>query len=109
MKKITKLFKALSDANRLKILGLLLKKKEVCVCELQQVLKVAQPTVSKHLKILEEAGFVDSRREGSWMIYFVPEDLEEKNRQLLDLVAFWLQDLSELKDLISTLPNLREK
>lgn len=109
MKKITKLFKALSDANRLKILGLLLRKKEVCVCELQQVLKVAQPTVSKHLKILEEAGFVDSRREGSWMIYFLLEEMEEKNRQLLSLIAGWLQDLPELKDLVSALPSLREK
>ncbi|KUJ95117.1 MAG: hypothetical protein PWR24_194 [Desulfonauticus sp.] len=109
MKKIVKIFKAVSDANRLKILGLLLKKKEVCVCEFQQVLEVAQPTVSKHLKILEEAGFIESRRQGSWMIYFLPLEMEAKNKQLVDLLARWLEEEKEIQDLAKLLPNLREK
>jgi ArsR family transcriptional regulator len=39
------------------------------VCEIQSVLKIAQPTVSKHLKILEEAGLVAHKKEGLWVVY----------------------------------------
>ena len=59
MKSFVKVMKALSDPNRVKIIKLL-QLKYMCVCELQGALKLAQPTVSKHLKILEEAGLVDS-------------------------------------------------
>ena len=51
----------------------LLQQKTMCVCELQGVLGLAQPTVSKHLKILEEAGLVDYRKDGLWVNYFVTD------------------------------------
>ena len=63
MKPFIKIMKALSDPNRVKIIKLLQQKK-MCVCELQAVLKLAQPTVSKHLKILEEAGLADFQKDG---------------------------------------------
>ena len=55
MKSFLKVMKALSDPNRVKIIKLL-QQKMMCVCELRGALQIAQPTVSKHLKILEEAG-----------------------------------------------------
>ena len=55
MKKFIKVMKALSDPNRVKMVKLL-QHKEMCVCEIQAALGLAQSTVSKHLKILEEAG-----------------------------------------------------
>ena len=41
----------------------------MCVCELQAALGIAQPTVSSHLKVLEEAGLVESAKEGQWVNY----------------------------------------
>ena len=72
MKSFVKVMKALSDPNRVKIIKLL-QQKSMCVCELQAALKLAQPTVSKHLKILEEAGLVDYRKEGLWVNYFLTD------------------------------------
>lgn len=58
--------KALSDPNRVKILKML-GRKELCVCEIRAVLGLAQPTVSRHLKVLEAAGLVKSSKNGLWV------------------------------------------
>ena len=68
MKKAGKLFKALSDETRLRILKML-EARPLCVCEIQHVLKGSQPNVSHHLKTLYEAGLVDSKRDGLWIAY----------------------------------------
>jgi ArsR family transcriptional regulator len=62
------LFKALSDPTRLRLLSLLADG-AVCVCHLGEVLKLAQPTVSRHLAYLKRAGLVTARRDGKWMHY----------------------------------------
>ena len=63
-----RLFQALGDATRLRILGLLLTG-EVCVCDIHDSLKISQPKASRHLAYLKRAGLVDVRREGLWMYY----------------------------------------
>ena len=68
MKGFLKVTKALSDPNRVKIIKML-QQRALCVCEIQAALKLAQPTVSKHLKQLEEAGLVDSQKDGLWVNY----------------------------------------
>ena len=45
----------------------------MCVCELQGALQIAQPSVSKHLKLLGEAGLVDYKKEGLWVNYYLAE------------------------------------
>jgi ArsR family transcriptional regulator len=65
--------KALSDPNRLKIMKIL-EVKELCVCEITEVLGLAQSTVSKHLKILEDADLVDSWKNGAWVNYKLAEN-----------------------------------
>ena len=65
MNNFTDAMKALTDANRVKIVKLL-QHRTMCVCELQGVLGLAQPTVSNHLKIIEEAGMVASTKDGLW-------------------------------------------
>ena len=62
------LFKALADTTRLRILGLLLIG-EVCVCDIHESLKIAQPKASRHLAYLRKAGLVETRREGLWIHY----------------------------------------
>src|SRR5260221_11219537 len=63
-----RLFKALADATRLRILGLLLTG-EVCVCHIHESPKIRQPKASRHLAYLRRAGLVEARRDGLWMHY----------------------------------------
>jgi ArsR family transcriptional regulator len=70
-------FKALADPARVAIVNRLAAADEVCVCNLVAALDLAQPTVSHHLKVLREAGLVDSTRRGTWAYYrLVPGALE---------------------------------
>jgi ArsR family transcriptional regulator len=64
----SRLFKALGDETRLRILALL-SHGELCVCHLEDALKISQPKVSRHLGILRMSGVVECRREGSWVYY----------------------------------------
>jgi ArsR family transcriptional regulator len=75
----SKIFKALSDPTRLKIIELL-EKKEICACEFVPLTKKAQPTVSQHLRVLENANIIKSRREGKMVIYSVV------NKKIFDLI-----------------------
>ena len=76
--------KALGDPIRLQLVDVLRKHAgKVCVCELTPLFDVGQPTVSHHLKVLREAGVVDSERRGLWAYYYVvPDALKELTRWL---------------------------
>ena len=80
-----KLIKALADENRLSILELL-QDGEKCGCVLLEELHITQPTLSHHMKILCDAGIVDSCKDGKWMHYSL--SLEGRKR-LLDLVQHY--------------------
>jgi ArsR family transcriptional regulator len=70
-------FKALSDPTRVAIVNRLAAADEVCVCDLNSAFALSQPTISHHLKILREAGLVESSRRGTWAYYrLVPEAVE---------------------------------
>ena len=67
-------FKALADPTRVAIINSLSAVEEVCVCNLTETFDLSQPTISHHLKILREAGLVESSRRGTWAYYrLVPE------------------------------------
>lgn len=70
---LAKAFKALSDPVRLRLLSLIASHEggEACVCDLTGPFDVSQPTISHHLKVLREAGLVDSERRGTWVYYWV--------------------------------------
>lgn len=63
-----RLFKALGDEVRLKLLHLV-RDQEVCVCDLVSILNMAQGTLSHHLLVLQQAGLVTSRKQGRWNYY----------------------------------------
>jgi ArsR family transcriptional regulator len=65
---LTRLFRALGDETRLRIVALL-SHGELCVCHIESALDLNQSTASRHLGILRTAGVVDGRREGTWMYY----------------------------------------
>ncbi|AKP74452.2 ArsR family transcriptional regulator [Piscirickettsia salmonis] len=67
-KKLSKILKAFSDENRRLILWFL-QKRELCVCELEQLLPISQSTISNHLRMLSDLDLVDSYKEGRWVIY----------------------------------------
>lgn len=67
-------FKALADPTRVAIVNHLSAADEVCVCSLVDAFDLSQPTISHHLKLLREAGLVESTRRGTWAYYrLVPE------------------------------------
>ncbi len=109
MKDFIKVMKALSDPNRVKILKLL-QQKTMCVCELQGALKIAQPSVSKHLKLLEEAGLVDYKKEGLWVNYYLADGKASPYAaSLLGNLKHWLEDDPEISDLVGVVPFLNRE
>jgi ArsR family transcriptional regulator len=73
--RIATVAKALGDPIRLQLVDVLKRHAgKVCVCELTPLFDVGQPTVSHHLKVLRDAGIVDSERRGLWAYYYVVPD-----------------------------------
>lgn len=68
MRDLMAVLKALADENRVRILGAV-HHRELCVCQIVELLGLAQSTVSKHVSILHQARLVASRKEGRWMYY----------------------------------------
>ncbi|MPV49943.1 MULTISPECIES: helix-turn-helix transcriptional regulator [unclassified Pseudactinotalea] len=76
---LARLFKALGDPSRLRLLSLIAAHEggRACVCDLTEPLGLSQPTVSHHLRVLREAGLVTSERRGTWVHYsLVPAALD---------------------------------
>jgi len=82
MQDLIKAMKALSDETRLRILNVLLER-ECCVCEVMQALDISQSRASRNLGIIEEAGFLKARRDGTWVLYAV--DWQTANRYAVPL------------------------
>ena len=102
MKDFIRVMKALSDPNRVKILKLLQHRPGMCVCEIQALLEIAQPTVSKHLKALEDAGLVDYRKDGLWVNYSLADGTGSPYaaRMLRELRA-WLAEDPKISALVA--------
>ena len=88
----TKLFKSLSDSNRLRILKML-QIKPLCVCEITDVLQLATSTVSKHLSILKETGFIIEEKDGKWVNYMInPQPHDPRISSIISTLDFWIAD-----------------
>jgi ArsR family transcriptional regulator len=103
MKQVLKIFGALSDPTRLRVVLLLLEG-DLCVCELEFVLKMSQSRISHQLRILRDAGLVVDRREGQWMVYSIPAPMKARLRRALD--ALGLPELTEAAEIASDRVNL---
>lgn len=93
---LLKLSKIFSDTNRLKIITLILRDKELCVCEICDTLDLSQPLVSRHLKQMKEANVLTAKKEKKWVIY----SLTSTPHPLLKTL------LKELQKEVHTLPKL---
>ena len=69
MQRLIELSKIFSDKNRAKIVLLILRDKEVCVCEICDTLDLSQPLVSRHLKQMKEAKILEARKDKKWVNY----------------------------------------
>ena len=72
LRRAAEVFRVLSDFENLRIL-MLLKKREMCVCELMVALNMKQPAVSYHLRLLREKGLIKSIRRGKWIFYSIAD------------------------------------
>lgn len=88
----TAVFKALSDPNRLRILKAL-QARVLCVCEIRELLGLANSTVSQHLSILKEAGFILEEKEGKWVNYRIhPRPTDPRISSILSSLDYWIGD-----------------
>lgn len=106
MKQLIRVMKALADPNRVRIMKML-EQREMCVCEICATLSIAQPTVSSHLRILEDAELVTSRKEGLWVNYRLDEApgsiyARDMQRQL----ASWLNAEAGVVEILGQLPSI---
>lgn len=92
------LFRAFADRTRVRILSLLSRWPELCVCDLIAVLKVPQAKVSRHLAYLRRAGLVRARKDGFWCHYSLLPARSGFHRQLLDCLASCFGEVPELLD-----------
>ena len=106
MRELIQVLKAVADKNRIRIIKML-EKKKMCVCELAAVLEITQPSVSKHLKILNDAGIIKDERNGKWVDYSLcTEKINKYAFVIQDTIKNWLnndfiikRDLQETKNL----------
>jgi ArsR family transcriptional regulator len=83
---LTRLFRALGDETRLRIVALL-SHGELCVCHIETALDLNQSTASRHLGILRTAGVVDCRREGTWVYYRLTDQEHATVAKALDVLT----------------------
>lgn len=106
MNTLIAMLKALSDKNRLRIVAALLQRRELCACQLTELLGVAGATASTHLAQLQNCGLLQSRKEGRWVFYRLSRDVPHNfpmdwlKESLLQTEAIHL-DMDELTAILS--------
>ncbi len=105
--------RALSDQNRVRTLTAL-KGRELCVCQIIELLELAPSTVSKHMSILANARLVEGRQEGRWRYYHLAgDDAPDEVREAIAWVSKSLsktskiqQDAKRLKEILKINPEV---
>ena len=91
MKRLERIFKALSDETRLKILGLVIRNGHMCVCEVERILQITQSKASRHLRYLRDAGLLEDSREGAIVNYGLPDSPGAESAEVLAFLEPLLQ------------------
>jgi ArsR family transcriptional regulator len=104
LRPLSRVFRALGDETRLRIVALLAHG-ELCVCHVEQALDLTQPNASRQLGILKTAGVVESRRDGTWVYYRIAEQEHAAVQQVLGLLT---ESLSTRRALKTDLVRLRK-
>jgi len=88
---------ALNDETRLTILRFIDENGAVCVCDIEASFGMIQSRISRHLKILKEAGFLRVERKGRWAYYSIRSPLDAFRQNVLKEVSYLDMDLPEFK------------
>ncbi len=100
------IFKAIAEINRVRILLMLLKK-SLCVCELTEILQLSTSTVSKHLSILKNTGFISYEKEGKWINYKIVDNIQDDIiKNILDNLPKWFENDEIIKKDIETIKKI---
>ena len=92
LRNLTKTLKALSDEGRLRIISLLSKKKDLCVCEIKELIGLSQSTISSHLKKLENSGLITYSKDGKWINYNINPNLDSDIKKLVKNINTMLKN-----------------
>ncbi|MBU1927797.1 metalloregulator ArsR/SmtB family transcription factor [bacterium] len=93
---------ALNDETRVLLLRFLDEHGEMCVCDLQTSLDMIQSRLSRHLKILKDAGFLRVERKGTWAYYSIRSPLDRFRSEALEEIRYLDITLPPLKKLSQT-------
>ncbi|MBI2119989.1 MAG: winged helix-turn-helix transcriptional regulator [Elusimicrobia bacterium] len=104
---VDRVFRAFADENRLRILHLLKRKEELCVCELIEVLHMGQSKVSRHLAYLKRAGLVKDRKKGLWRYYSLTKSENGFHKRLIGCLDECFGEVSILKKDASSLKHCK--
>jgi ArsR family transcriptional regulator, arsenate/arsenite/antimonite-responsive transcriptional repressor len=108
MQRAVEAFKALGDETRLRILNLLVER-EVCVCDIVDILKLGQSKVSRHLTVLRHAGLVDCRRDGMWVFYRLTAARSGLHAQIRDWLTAMRHQIADCQRDLQRLGELAEQ
>ncbi len=87
---------ALNDETRVQILNFINHHKEVCVCDIENSFDMIQSRISRHLKILKDAGFLKVSREGRWAYYSIRTPLDRFRQSVLEEISYLNLPVKEL-------------
>lgn len=90
-----RVFKALSEEPRVRILHLLMQNKELCISDLEHILDFTQTKTSRHVTYLKNAGLIGSRKNDQWTFYYILEEAQEVLGQILKFIQ---KDQNLLRD-----------
>ncbi len=103
MPAVEEIFKALGDPTRIRIVQMLAKNGEMCVCKIMEELSMTQPAVSHHLACLKHAGIVHARRQGQWIHYSLCQTT------LANVALKFLEDCITQAETSTNMPNVSYK
>ena len=87
---------SINDETRLRILNFIDVNGEVCVCDIENSFDMIQSRISRHLKILKEAGFLKVDRRGRWAYYSIRNPLDEFRQSILKEISYLQMDIPKL-------------
>ena len=87
---LAKIFKALADETRVRLMALILEQGELCVCDCMYILEISQSKASRHLRYLANTGMLVARRDTVWMYYDIPKNLDSDRQHVIDSLRGWL-------------------
>jgi len=105
LEKAAVILKLLGDKTRLTMIGIL-KQRDCCVCEFQEVFEMSQPSISQHLRKLKDAGMVQEERRGQW-IYYSLNQQSELYGLVVDILEHVPDQFEKIKMIEKSNPTLR--